>query len=328
MKVMLLGGYSRFLNDLRKFVKVDCEFIAIDSTNPDDVVPYIRDVDIVFGSRLTKEMIDEAKNLKLIQVFGAGVREKLLELVKDKNILIANTHGNAMAVAEHAISLILALAKNIIPYDKSLRQGYWMDEKKDLFNIQLKGKTLGIIGLGHVGKLIVKLGKALGMRVIAIKRTKDEKLKEELGLDFLGDKSDLEYILKNSDFLVIAVPRTKETKGLIGLKELKLMKRSAYLINISRGDIVDEKALYTALRAGIIRGAGLDVWYRYPKKAGEKTYPSRYPFHELRNVIMTPHIAWKTKESQEEQLKQVAENINRLALGKPLINIINKELGY
>ncbi|MGQ4832523.1 MAG: 2-hydroxyacid dehydrogenase [Candidatus Asgardarchaeia archaeon] len=329
MKVLVLGNYTKFVEDLKKLVTVDCEFISIKSAKPEEILKYIEDIDIIFGSRVTKEVLKRAKKLKLIQVIGAGVSERLLKEVRDlEGIRIANTHGNYIAVAEHAIALVMALAKKLTIYDKYFRKGIWLDNDPKYFNIQLKGKVLGIIGLGHIGRYIAKLGKGLGMKVIAIKRTYDEKLKRDLGLDFLGDQSMLSYVLENSDFLVIAVPRTKETKNMIGIEELKKMKRTAYLINISRGDIVNEEALYTALKEKIIAGAGLDVWYIYPDEKNKVVFPSRFPFHELDNVIMTPHIAWKTPEALRGLLEQVAENINRIGRGEPPINIIDKELGY
>ena len=329
MKVLVLGGYTKFIEDLKKMITVDCEFIPVESAKSEEVMRYIEDVDIIFGSRVTKEALKRAKKLKLIQVIGAGVSERLLEAAKDiEQIKIANTHGNYVAVAEHAMALVMALAKKLLIYDKHFRKGVWLDNDPKYFNIQLQGKTLGIIGLGHIGRHVARIGKGLGMKVIAIKRTYDEKIKNELKLDFLGDKTMLDYVLKNSDFLVITVPRTKETKHMIGINELKKMKKTAYLINVSRGDIVEEEALFKALKEGIIAGAGLDVWYIYPDGQQEKVYPSKYPFHELDNIIMTPHIAWKTPEALHGLLEQVAENINRLGRGEPPINLINKELGY
>ena len=148
-------------------------------------------------------------------------------------------------------------------------------------------------------------------------------------MDFLGDSNDIDFVLKSSDFVFVALPRTKETEGLLSREKLSLMKPTSILINISRGDIIDEGALYEVLRDKKIKGAGLDVWYEYPKNPEKDIkYPSKYPFHQLENVVMTPHVAWKTPESEYFQIQQVVENIRRVAKGLPLINVVSIELGY
>lgn len=334
IKIAVIEKYSRFLDALKKEVPKDCEFFHIPSIKEinEKTVHMLRETDIIFGSKITKDIIINAKKLKLIQLFGAGVKKEFLELFRElknfKNIKVANTHGNKEAVAEHAIALLLALTKNLVRYDKVFREGKWALPNNE-YNTFLAGKTAGIIGLGNVGREIAKRLKAFNIRIIAIKRTKDDTLREKLGIAFLGDAKDLDYILKNSDFVFISVPRTYETKKLITREKLELLKPNAFLINISRGDVIDEEALYKILKEHRIKGAGLDVWYEYPKDPlTEIKYPSKYPFHELENVVMTPHVAWKTPESERLQLLQVAENIKRISNGEEPINLVNIELGY
>jgi len=332
LKVAVIENYKRFVNDLKKHVNVPVDFVIIEDAKNPESFRLIEDADMIFGSRVTEPLLKHAKKAKVVQVIGAGIRLELLEVVrKFPNILLANSHGNAIAVAEHAIALMMAVAKHIPQYDKRFRQGKWSLET-DTYSIQLHGKVLGVLGLGHIGREIAKMGKCLGMKVYAIKRHPSEQIKRELNLDYLGSTDDLFTVLRAADFVVVALPKTPETHNLIDEKELRALKKTAYLINISRGDIINEEALFKALKERWFSGAGLDVWYVYPKKTSkeedQRTYPSKYPFHELDNVIMTPHIAWKTPESMDNMLLEIAKNIERLYKGQELINIVNKDLGY
>ncbi|MHA1594123.1 MAG: 2-hydroxyacid dehydrogenase [Candidatus Baldrarchaeia archaeon] len=325
LKILVAENYWRYVDDLKKLLDVPCEFLL--ARDDEEALRTIGDVDIVFGARFSRRVLERGKNLKLIQVLGAGVRAELLEAVRGLNVKVANTHGNAPSVAEHALALMFALAKRVVESDRMLREGIWLGTWEHM-GVQLEGKVVGIIGLGHVGRELAKRAKALGMRVIAIKRTPDPKIKEELGLEFLGGPQDLEYVLKNADFVVICVPETKETRGMIGERELRMMKPTAFLINVARGRVVDEEALYRALKEGWIAGAGIDVWYRYPRSEGERCHPSKFPFHELPNIVMTPHRAAITPEGYWGMLKQVAENIKRIYRGEEPINMVDIERGY
>jgi phosphoglycerate dehydrogenase-like enzyme len=150
---------------------------------------------------------------------------------------------------------------------------------------------LGIIGLGSIGWEIAKIGHTLGMKVFALKRKIEEKdLEKKNILEFLGEKKDLEKVIKESYFIVITVPLTRETKGLIGEKELKLMKEK-YLINISRGTVIDEEALFKSLKEQYLAGVAIDTWYQYPTLEQREVLPSKYNFHELDNMVMSPHTA-------------------------------------
>ncbi|MHA1626707.1 MAG: 2-hydroxyacid dehydrogenase [Candidatus Asgardarchaeia archaeon] len=318
------GIVKRFEGEFSKY----CHLIFYDEVKGNE--KELQDIDVVFGYRIPEGLLDIIKNLKLIQVFGAGVSLSTIEAVKRRKlkVKVCNTHGNKVAVAEHAFALMLAVSKNIVRYGSRLRKGFWSIEG-DPYNAQLLGKTVGIIGLGSIGQEIARRCKAFGMRVLGIKRHKDDGLKEKLGIDFVGGKDDLDYVLMESDFIVLCVPRTKETLGMIGEREFKLMKKRPYIINVSRGNIIQEDAFYMALKDGLIRGAGIDVWYTYPKDfMREKKYPSNKPFWEFDNVVMTPHIAWKTREAEMEQIEQVLENVRRICNGEEPINVVDVELGY
>ncbi|GAI07654.1 unnamed protein product, partial [marine sediment metagenome] len=235
---------------------------------------------------------------------------------------------NSPLIAEHAFALILALAKNIVINDRDLRLGKWHGFSTKEPTIQLQGKSLGIVGLGSIGWEIAKIGHTLGMKVFALKRKiKEKDLKKKNILVFLGEKKDLEKVIKESDFIVVAVPLTKETSGLIGEKKLELMK-GKYLINISRGVVIDEEALFKSLKEGNIAGAAIDTWYQYPSSKQKGVLPSKYDFQKLNNVVMSPHTAGYTDRALEENIKSVFNNIVKIYYGEEPENQINPELEY
>ena len=166
------------------------------------------------------------------------------------------------------------------------------------------------------------------MKVFALKREIEEKdLKKKNILEFLGEKKDLEKVIKESDFIVVTVPLTRETKGLFGEKELNLMK-GKYLINISRGVVIDEEALFKSLKEGNLAGAAIDTWYQYPTSKQKEISPSKYDFHKLDNIVMSPHTAGYTNKALEENIKSVFENIVKIYYGEEPENRINQELEY
>jgi len=284
---------------------------------------------VVIGGSFNKENLEQAKKLKLIQIPFAGVNKLDFSLYKNyPEIFICNIHANKNAVAEHVFALVLALAKNIVTNDRDLRLGKWHGFSTKEPTVQLQGKSLGIIGLGSIGWEITKVGHTLGMKVFALKRKIEEKdIEKKNILEFLGEKKDLEKVIKESDFIVLAVPLTRETKGLIGKKELKLMK-GKYLINISRGVVTDEKALFESLKEGILAGAAIDTWYQYPTSKEKEILPSKYDFHKLDNVVMSSHTAGYTDRALEENIKSVFDNIVKIYYGEEPENQVDPELEY
>ncbi|HWN54686.1 MAG TPA: NAD(P)-dependent oxidoreductase, partial [Methylomirabilota bacterium] len=184
---------------------------------------------------------------------------------------------------------------------------------------ELAGKTLGILGYGRIGRKLARRARAFDMAIWAMRQ---KATREDVhGLAFLGGPDALDEILKRADYLAITLPLTEATRGLLGARELELMKPTAVLVNVARALIVDEDALYGALRRRTIAGAALDVWYRYPTD-GEPTFPSRHPFHELPNVLVTPHVSGWTEGTMDGRAMLVAENIGRVARGEPVANMI------
>ncbi|MBA7499900.1 Formate dehydrogenase, mitochondrial [subsurface metagenome] len=335
MKILVLSKmvkpqvWEKAFNELNKKAKLNLEFIIPKTNERGTIKKYLKEVEVVIGGTFSKEDLEQAKKLKLIQIPFAGVDKLDFNLYKNYlDIFICNIHANKFAVAEHAFALILALAKNIVNNDRDLRLGRWHGFSTKEPIVQLRGKCLGIVGLGSIGWEIAKIGHTLGMKVYALKRKIEEKdLKKKNILEFLGDKKDLEKVIRESDFIVVVVPLTRETKGLIGEKELKLMKEK-YLINISRGTVIDEEALFESLKEQHLAGAAIDTWYLYPSSKQKEISPSKYDFHKLDNIIVSPHTAGYTDKALEENIKSVFDNIVKIYYGEEPENQIDPELEY
>jgi len=191
--------------------------------------------------------------------------------------------------------------------------------QRALGGVELAGKTLGILGYGRIGQNVAQRARAFGMNVCAIRRDIRRSSGNELAL--LGGPDMTDEVMRRSDYVVISMPATPDTIGSIGRKRLGLMKLAAFLINVARAEIIDEDALYEALAQRSIAGAALDVWYRYPREAGS-TAPATRPFHELPNVLMTPHVSGWTAGMIEARAKLIAENIRRISCGETPLNLV------
>ena len=250
-------------------------------------------------TKVTKEIIEAGKNLKAIGRAGAGLDNVDVEAAEKEGITVLNTpEAPAQAVAELTIGLMLSLARSISLADRTMKEGKWI--KKELEGWQLKDKTLGTIGLGNIGEKVAKIAKALGMKILITKRTPPpSELLEELEAEFVP----LNDLLKRSDIVTIHVPLTPETHHMIGAKENQIMKNGAYLINTSRGAMVDEKALLKALQSGKLGGAALDVYEVEP--------PTDFSLAQLPNVVTTPHIGAQTIEAQRIAAVIIAEKLTK-----------------
>ena len=229
---------------------------------------------------------------------------------------VCNVYGHERGVAEQAFLLMLALQRNLFGLDAALRRGDWTPQRPYL--PELRGRRLLILGLGHIGQQLVRWGQFLEMKITVLTRTPAKARDEKLAVP-VDDLRKLGAFLPDADFIVIAIPAAAGTVDLIGEKEFQLMKPGAFIVNVGRGPVINEEALYEALSSRRIAGAGLDVWYQYPA-AGQNRLPSRRPFQELDNVIMTPHKP--TIETMAYRWKEIAENIRRLVHGEPLHRIV------
>jgi D-3-phosphoglycerate dehydrogenase len=312
---------------IKKYLPDDIQIILPEKGEDKELVELVKDVEIILATRLSPEVAEAAANLKLLQKTGAGVDDMPFDSLKD-DVWMANTSGsNPFPLAEGAIALMLALAKKIIPRNQKFIHGRTGER-----GVFLKGKNVGIIGFGSIGKEVAKRLKAFDMNIYAIKRHPDEDLVKELELDFLGVEKDLKFLLNQSDFVIVTIPLTKDTEGMIGEDEIRTMKKTAYIINVARAAIIKEEPLYRALQNREIAGAALDVWWTPhwwdPLWNTEEKGPSKYPFWELPSVICIPHEIGFTDSRSEEGVKIMVNNIFRIKQGKPPINLVDKRLQY
>jgi phosphoglycerate dehydrogenase-like enzyme len=219
---------------------------------------------------------------------------------------------------------MLAWSRDFGRLDAALRRGRWESQWAPGVPPpapwpELAGKTLGVLGYGRIGRCVARRARAFDMEVLAIRRDLARAAPDDLAL--LRGPEALDDVLRRADYVVIALPLTAETRALIGDKQLALMKPTAMLINVARGEIVDETALYQALASRTIAGAALDVWYRYPATSAP-TPPARLPFHELPNVLMTPHVSGWTEGTREGRAEVIAENVHRVLRGETPVNAI------
>ncbi len=243
------------------------------------------DAMIVGVENITEPIIQASERLKIIAKHGAGVDNIDIEAASSRGIVVINAKGaNSDAVADMTIGLFLSMARSIPFADRSVKEGGW----PRIIGVQLNGKVLGIIGLGEVGKKVAKRASGFDMKVLAYDIIKDEAFARKWGIAYLS----LDRLLAEADFLSVHIPLTPSTRGLISERELRLMKTESILINISRGGIVDEEALYQVLKNKEIRAAALDVFTNEP--------PRESPLFELDNVIVTPHMGGYTFEALVE----------------------------
>lgn len=293
----------------------------------DELVELAGDVEVIVSTRLSPIVVENAPKLKLLQKTGAGVDDMPFESLSEETY-VANTSGaNPLPLAEGAVALVLALAKRIVPRHLEFNMG-----RVEVRGVLLKGKTAGILGMGAIGTEVAKLLKALGMRVVGLRREKDDRVRDELGIDWLGGVNDLDRFLIMSDFLVVTVPLTQDTEGMLGEREFSLMKKGSYVVNVARAAIIQERPFYEALKSGKLAGAGIDVWWQPhfwdPLWKVNGNPPSKYPFWDLDNVICIAHQIGSTDSQSEASLNIMVENILRIRDGKPPINQVDKNLRY
>ncbi len=297
------------------------------TTGPDQPAPPT--ADILIAGRPTREQVNASQNLRALIIPWAGLPPETRQLMVDyPDITVHNLHHNARPVAEMVLTLLLSAAKMVIPFDERLRQNDWTPRYEPSPALLMGGRTALILGYGAIGRLTAGYCKALGMRVEAVRRRPERTPSGPA--DEVYPASELAALLPRADALLICLPHTPETDGLIGRKELALMPAQAILINVGRGPIVDESALFTALQSGRLHSAGLDVWYDYPADEASRsnTGPASHPFHQLDNVVMSPHRAGSTAESNYLRMDHLANLLNEAARGNIMPNRVDLTAGY
>lgn len=281
---------------------------------PDDLLDALKTADVLVGPAFTQEMADAAPNLRLVQVAGAGT-----DRVQATGVPVANTYHHEDSIAEYIVWALIALRRELPQADAALRQNRWRSPVYDAALPQpqtLASARVGFLGFGHIGQATWRVLQAFGAQAQAV--TASGKAD---GLSWAGDTSQLPRLLEESNVLVVSAPLTETTRGIIGAAELSRLGADGVLVNVARGPLVQEQALYDALRDRTIRGAALDVWYSYPA-GGDQAEPAEAPFADLDNVLLTPHLSGITRQTFRGRIHDIAANLTALAEGNELRNLI------
>ncbi len=310
LKVAILDDYQNIAKDFIDLKKLSSkyEFQVFNEPfeNEDDAIDQLKEFEALFimreRTKITKKLIESLKKLKIIITSGMRNKSIDLETAKKNKVVVTGTEINGNPTPELTWALILGLARNFKTEIDNMYQGYW----QSTIGVELKGKILGLLGLGRVGSQVAKIGKVFGMQVMAWSENLSlDKCKE---LDVLPcSKEDL---IQNSDFLSIHVQGGERYKDCFTIKEFKKMKKTSYLINTSRGEIVNEDDLIIALSTNVIAGAGLDVYNKEP-------LPENHKLRFVQNALLLPHIGYVTAENYETFYSQMIENLDSFTSGKP-----------
>jgi len=304
MKVLVAAPLHEKAIEVLK--KAGFEVLYEEYPDEDRLVELVKDVDAIIvrsKPKVTRKIIENAPKLKVIGRAGVGLDNIDLEAARERGVKVVNSPGaSSRSVAELVFGLLFAVARKIAFADRKMREGQWV--KKQCLGRELEGKTIGIIGFGRIGYEVAKIANAFGMKVLLYDPKPNEERAKEVGGKFVP----LEELLRESDVVTLHVPLIEATYHLINEDKLKLMKKTAILINASRGAVVDTDALVRALKEGWIAGAGLDVYEEEP-------LPKGHPLTKFDNVVLTPHIGASTEEAQMRAGVQVAEQIVEILKG-------------
>ncbi|MGC2414104.1 MAG: 2-hydroxyacid dehydrogenase [Stellaceae bacterium] len=294
--------------------------VLFDIGDSQRLIPALAEAEIVV-SHVWKKDFPEAPRLRLLQSPAAGL--DLIDLPSlPRGVTVCNVDGHEQAIAEYVLMTMLTLSHQLVEIVTRFRaESSWLagGAGGGPLHGELLGKTVGIIGYGKIGREVAKRAAAFGCTIVAANRSP---IADKGDASEIYPLSELDRMLPRCDVVVIAAGLGPETRGLIDARRLGLMKPTALLINIGRALIVEEQALYEALRDKRIGGAAIDVWWRYPSPADANARPSNFPFHELPNALMTPHCSSATDGARDRRMGAIAANLDHLARGEALINVV------
>ncbi|MHB8106321.1 MAG: 2-hydroxyacid dehydrogenase [Candidatus Cryosericum sp.] len=286
----------------------------------EDRTAAIETADIILSWNPPREFADDEyalmKRARFMQLLSAGADHLRFSLFPETLAVAGNVGAYAQAMAEHVMAMTLALAKNLMESNKKLAAGNF---DQQVVSRSLHGATCAILGFGGIGKATASLMRAFGVRILAVNTS--GKTDEEV--DFIGTTEDLQYVLSHADIVVVSMPLSRSTKGLIGERELTWMKPDAILVNVARGEIIDEQALYEHLKSHPEFKAGIDAWWVEPFRHGR--FEVHYPFLELPNVLGTPHNSGMVPEAMAEATRQAVQNIERFIAGESVKGLFRRE---
>lgn len=305
-------GFDRMIDPAHTIVDVS------DTLSAPGEAARFESADVIVGIKLDASM-PTPRQLRLYHAPAAGTDAIDLSLLPPASAL-CNCHGHEDAIAEYVFAALLARHVPLVQADADLRRGqwtYWAGRPKAL-RTELGGQTLGLLGFGHIAKALAVRAKAFGMRVHAANRSAFA----SNDVDSAFALSELHAFLASADIVVVTLPLTPQTQGLVDAAALQAMRPSAWIVNVGRGPVVAEQALYDALRTQRLGGAVIDTWYQYPTPTQPECSPSKLDFAALDNVVMTPHMSGWTSGTVLRRQQTMADNITRLAAGRPLINVL------
>jgi phosphoglycerate dehydrogenase-like enzyme len=291
--------------------------IRLEPEHPDPSV--YSSADVIIGTRFDATL-PPPERLRLFHVAGAGT-DAVDFAALPSCVTICNCFGHEQAISEYVMAALLARCIPFAEADVALRRGLWPFAARgaDTVHPELAGHSIGLLGYGRIGKAIAARARAFELRIHAANRSPvatGDVVDRAWGLDRLGE------FFASAEFIVASLPLTPETAGLVNAAAFAAMRPDAVLINVGRGGVVNEAALYDALATRRIAGAIIDTWYQYPDASGEARPPSRLPFHELNNIVMTPHMSGWTAGTIRRRQHAIADNVNRLARGETLANVV------
>lgn len=296
--------------------KLNVELARFQCKTEEELIRNCKDADAILNqyAKITPRVIEKLDNTKIIARYGIGVDNVAVDAATKKGIFVTNVVYDICDVADHTITLMLALTRKLFFVEKSIKKLEW-DWKKFHPITRIKGKTVGIIGLGRVGRQVAKRIKGFDVNLLAC----DPYIPVDIFKAYNAKRVDHDTLLEQSDIVTVHVPLNDETRHMIGTDQLKKMKKNAILINAARGGIVDEKALYKALKEKEIAGAGLDVLEQEPIQKDN-------PLLNLDNVIITPHMGWYSEDAVDEVQRIAAEQVLQCLQGKVPTNLVNKDV--
>ncbi|MFX1478371.1 MAG: NAD(P)-dependent oxidoreductase [Promethearchaeota archaeon] len=319
------------IDKLKSYNKIELSFPSKKSEN--DLLKVVSNADILIGWRPTYKVLVQALKAKLFINPGAGIQH-LIDLFKKINekreLLLINSHGNSYFVAQHAVALLLALMNKIIPHHEWIREGKWRTGDNDATSTPLRFMKVGLLGYGAINQKIHRFLSGFDVEFSILRRHWEKQTKPLPTKVKEYEFSQLHEFLSKIDILIIGVPLTKLTKGFIKRKELELLGKKGIIVNIARGEIIEEESLYTCLKENIIAGAAIDVWYEYTPNGDDKDkkYPFHYSFQNLENIVLSPHRGY-SPFSDLLRWDDIIENIKRLAQGRnDFLNAVNLEEEY
>lgn len=332
MKKKILLTKKYFENDidyLKKNLHPDCEIVIPDSYDEQALINKCSDVNALLGGFISDELLIAAKKLELIQIPWTGVDKFNFDALKHTDAEVCNSHSNSLAVAEFAVALFLSNVKTIPYHDAQLRSGNWNRPLGDNsnavspFSPMISSMKIGIMGFGAIGKKIQSLLKSFGARFV-VYTASDVENSTEIGIEKVYNPSELKEFLSACDAVFVSLPLTDKTNSLLDKENLASLKKGSYVINVSRGEIINEKDFYEFVSNGHINAA-IDTWWKPATVANSS--PSDYDYHELNNIIMSPHRAGMIKDDLPH-LADAVTNLNNLCSGLPFINKLNVHNKY